>query len=201
MHQKRSVKLLPRNCLFAIMILTSTVIGQTACSDSNSNNYNSEPYASNQRKMPSSGSGSGETKFEKRSSFAVISQAMSETINSEFGSEYRSCLLPHPGWSPLSWKKTGRNRWRSRSSHKLIFIVAIACGQPQDIKVTALDACVFNYILTLPTNNISSSFRVTPRKKKTNRHKNHSQVPHNRRISARRSEEIKMLRIVSLNYF
>jgi hypothetical protein len=81
------VPLWNRNCLYAILVLTSTfLIGHAVCSDSNSN-FNSEAHANNQRKLPSSGSGSGI--LEKRSSYAVISQAMSDTINNEFGSKYR----------------------------------------------------------------------------------------------------------------
>lgn len=88
MYLRKSIKVPQwnRNCLYAIIILTSHfLIGQTYGSDSNS--YNSENYANNHRKIPSSGSGGGGT-LEKRSSYAVISQAMSETINNEFGSEY-----------------------------------------------------------------------------------------------------------------
>ena len=86
MYLKRSNKVPQWNCcLYAVMILTSTLIGQAVCSDSSNNNYNSENYASNQRKVAPSGSGSGT--FEKRSSYAVISQAMSDTVNNEFGSK------------------------------------------------------------------------------------------------------------------
>lgn len=78
-----------RNCFYAIIVvlISSLLIGNSACSDSN-NNYNSENYANIQRKIPASGSGGGT--YEKRSSYAVLSQAMSETITNEFGSEYRS---------------------------------------------------------------------------------------------------------------
>lgn len=93
MYLKRSNKV-PlwnyHNCLYAITILSFTLlIGQAVCSDSN--NYNSESYASNQRRIPSSGSGSGT--LEKRSSYAVLSDIMSGTVNSEFGSEYRSATM------------------------------------------------------------------------------------------------------------
>lgn len=75
-----------QNCLYAILLLTSTfLIGQAICSDNN-NNVNADPNANSQRRQPASGSGGGT--LEKRSSYAVISQAMSDTINSEFGSEY-----------------------------------------------------------------------------------------------------------------
>lgn len=80
MHTKRSNKVPQWNCLYAVMILTSTLIGQAVCSD------NTDSYASGQRKVPTSGSGSGT--LEKRSSYAVLSAAMTETVNSEFGSEY-----------------------------------------------------------------------------------------------------------------
>lgn len=88
MYLRRDIKVPQWNrCLFAITIIltSSLLIGQVVCSDSN-NNYNSDAYASSQRKISSSGSGSGQ--MEKRSSYAVISQAMSDTINNEFGSEY-----------------------------------------------------------------------------------------------------------------
>lgn len=84
MYLRKSIKV-PQwetQCFYAI--LTSfLLIGQGICSDSN-NNYNSDVYASS-RKIPSSGSGGGT--IQKRSSYAVIQQAMSETISNEFGSE------------------------------------------------------------------------------------------------------------------
>ena len=46
----------------------------------------SDNSANSQRKISSSGSGSGGT-LEKRSSYAVISDAFSQTVNNEFGSE------------------------------------------------------------------------------------------------------------------
>jgi hypothetical protein len=93
-------------CLY-IIYLTSTfltlgrvvVCTTSANSNSNSNNNNninsnnnaaaesdSENYGNHLKKMPS-GSGAG-ANFQKRSSYAVISQAMSETLTSnEFGSK------------------------------------------------------------------------------------------------------------------
>lgn len=86
MYLRRNIKVSHwnRNCLYAIVILTAQLAGQAVCSDSNSN-YKGEHYAGSQRKIPSSGSGSGT--LEKRSSYAVMNALMSETINSEFGSE------------------------------------------------------------------------------------------------------------------
>lgn len=72
------------------LVLTFTILfgknlfGQVVCQDGN---YNSDNYASTQRKIPSSGSGSGGT-LEKRSSYAVISDAFSQTVTNEFGSEF-----------------------------------------------------------------------------------------------------------------
>lgn len=90
MYLRKSIKVPEwnRNCLYAVIILTSTLsIGQASSgSDNNNKNYNSDAFASSHRKIASSGSGSGS--LETRSSYAVISQAMSETINNEFGSEY-----------------------------------------------------------------------------------------------------------------
>lgn len=80
------------NCLceslyfFAIILTSTLMIGQAVhCSDSN-NNYNSDNYANIHRKIPSSGSGSGMLE-KQRSSYAMLSSAMSETINNEFGSK------------------------------------------------------------------------------------------------------------------
>jgi hypothetical protein len=58
------------------------------CSDKSSNSNNE--FVSAQRKIPSSGSGGGT--LEKRSSYAVISDAFSQTVNNEFGSEYTDHL-------------------------------------------------------------------------------------------------------------
>ena len=66
------------NCLYAIYLtfVISIMIGDVLCSDSNSA----------QKKTQLSGSGS--ESLQKRSSFAVISQAMQETISdNEFESE------------------------------------------------------------------------------------------------------------------
>lgn len=65
------------NCLYAIYLTSvlSMMIGQVLCSDSE-----------HIKKTTISGSGSGS--LQKRSSYAVISQAMQETIrNNEFGSK------------------------------------------------------------------------------------------------------------------
>lgn len=90
MYLKRSIKvpqLKLNNCLYAIYFMSAFLtIGQVR-SDSNSENY-----ANHLKKMPLTGSGHGasiSSNLQKRSSYAVISQAMSETISdNEFGSEY-----------------------------------------------------------------------------------------------------------------
>lgn len=69
--------------IFIVLMLTFGNRQFALCSDKNSNSDN---YASTQRKIPSSGSGGGGT-LEKRSSYAVISDAFSQTVNNEFGSE------------------------------------------------------------------------------------------------------------------
>lgn len=74
---------------YAIIVLSST-IRPAVCSDSSNTNLNSDNYASSQRRVPISGSGGGSATMGKRSSYAVISQAMSQTINNEFGSEFQS---------------------------------------------------------------------------------------------------------------
>lgn len=70
------------NCLYAIYLMSvvSMMIGQVLCSDSDTI-----------KKTPLSGSGSGASAItlQKRSSYAVLSQAMQETVNNEFGSEYK----------------------------------------------------------------------------------------------------------------
>ncbi|KAG5684890.1 hypothetical protein PVAND_014100 [Polypedilum vanderplanki] len=74
------------NCLYAIY-LTSTLltIGEVLCIESKA-----ESYTNHIKKVPISGSGSGATtanSLQKRSSYQVISQTMSEAIgNNEFGS-------------------------------------------------------------------------------------------------------------------
>lgn len=83
MYLRRSKSPWSRNYLCAL-VLTFTLLFGVVCSDNL--NYNNENYASTQRKIPSSGSGSGGT-LEKRSSYAVISDAFSQTVNNEFGSE------------------------------------------------------------------------------------------------------------------
>jgi hypothetical protein len=95
MYLRRKLKEeVPQWKIAIIFYLTSTLfIGQAVSSSDISSNINSESYATNHRKVPSSGSvvhGSGGGIMEKqhRSSYAVISQAFSETVNSEFGSEY-----------------------------------------------------------------------------------------------------------------
>lgn len=77
------------NCLYAIYLTSAFLtFGRVLCNDNNN-----EQYANHLKKMPISGSGSGamsNSNIQKRSSYAVISQAMSETIgNNEFGSEYK----------------------------------------------------------------------------------------------------------------
>lgn len=95
MYLKRNIKVPLWKFLYAIILTSILLIGHVNCSDSNSNSYHSETPA-NQRKAPASGSGSGG--IEKRSSYAVISQAMSQTVNNEFGSEYKSFLLLMSGY-------------------------------------------------------------------------------------------------------
>jgi hypothetical protein len=77
------------NCLYAIYLMSvvSMMIGQVICSDSDS-------YTNHLKKIPASGgSGSGlssmsSSTMQKRSSYAVISQAMQETLgDNEFGSK------------------------------------------------------------------------------------------------------------------
>jgi hypothetical protein len=88
---KARIMLLPRrkvpqwrSCFYLQMIfLTFAYFGHAKCSDIMSN---ADAQASNQRRVPPSGSGGGT--LEKRSSYAALSKAMSDTINSEFGSEY-----------------------------------------------------------------------------------------------------------------
>lgn len=91
-----------RNCLlYALIILTSSLFGQvcTSSDNSNINNYNAATAESQtaanqqqqQRKIPPSGSGGGG--MEKRSSYAVISQAFSDTVNNEFGSKFSRHMM------------------------------------------------------------------------------------------------------------
>lgn len=76
------------SCLYAIYLMSvvSMMIGQVMCSDN-------EAYTNHLKKIPTSGgSGSGSSMssstLHKRSSYAVISQAMQETLgNNEFGSK------------------------------------------------------------------------------------------------------------------
>jgi hypothetical protein len=79
-----------RNDLYAL-VLTFTLLFGKVCSDSNNNL--GDNFAS-QRKISASGSGSGGT-LEKRSSYAVISDAFSQTVNNEFGSEYTIARIFH----------------------------------------------------------------------------------------------------------
>lgn len=141
MHTKRSNKVPQWNCLYAVMILTSTLIGQAVCSDS-SNNYNSDAYASGQRKVPLSGSGS--KPLEKRSSYAVLSAAMSDTVNSEFGSKYSRDARIKRQSSVRSFCKIVLQRRRFSFSSQLSKQVVtfqmplsssrrICCGRPQDM--------------------------------------------------------------------
>lgn len=90
MYLRKSIKvpqLKPYNCLYALYLTSAflTICQTVLCSDS-------ESYANHLKKMPSSGSGHGGaasyTNLQKRSSYHVISQAMSETLgDNEFGSE------------------------------------------------------------------------------------------------------------------
>lgn len=93
MFVRKNIKvpqLRPYSCLYAVYLtyaILTMFSHKVLCSDSNS-----EPYHLN-KKMPLSGSGHGAAasysgNLQKRSSYAVISQAMSETIgDNEFGSE------------------------------------------------------------------------------------------------------------------
>jgi hypothetical protein len=86
---KKTVSQWINSCLYIQMIfLTFTYFGHANCSDIMSN---VDSNANIQKRVPPSGSGGGT--FEKRSSYAAISQAMSDTINSEFGSEYEIDLF------------------------------------------------------------------------------------------------------------
>lgn len=76
--------------ILQILLLTLPYFGQVSCSDIMSN---TESHVNNQKRVPPSGSGGGT--FEKRSSYAAISQAMTDTINNEFGSEYDLISLVH----------------------------------------------------------------------------------------------------------
>lgn len=78
------------NCLYAIYLtsVVSMMIGQVLCSDSDTNHIKKVPISGSGGGSIQAGSG-GSSNFQKRSSYAVISQAMQETIsNNEFGSEY-----------------------------------------------------------------------------------------------------------------
>lgn len=91
MYLKRVPQLKSNSCLYAIYLMSvvSMMIGQVFCSDSDSS------YSSHMKKIPISGSGSGgggsAGNLQKRSSYAVISQAMQQTIsNNEFESKFRT---------------------------------------------------------------------------------------------------------------
>lgn len=126
---------------FYAIIFLSTTIRPAVCSDSS---LFSNTYASSQRRVPPSGSGGGSPSLGKRSSYAVISQAMSETINSEFGSEYRCTRII---WRLFCCSELNNRWWCPLLFHGWIFK---HCGEPQ---VTTNERS----ILTIPTN-ISSSF-------------------------------------------
>jgi len=81
-----SPKVPQSNCLLntIVLFLTSTLlIGHIVCSDSS--NINSENYANN-KKVPTPSSTATMEK-QQRSSYAVISQAMSSAVENEFGSK------------------------------------------------------------------------------------------------------------------
>lgn len=88
MYLKRVPQLKSNSCLYAIYLMSvvSMMIGQVFCDSS---------YSNHMKKIPISGSGSGgggsAGNLQKRSSYAVISQAMQQTIisNNEFESEYK----------------------------------------------------------------------------------------------------------------
>lgn len=90
MYLKRVPQLKSNSCFYAIYLMSvvSMMIGQVFCSDSDSS------YSSHMKKIPISGSGSGggggsAGNLQKRSSYAVISQAMQQTISdNEFESKY-----------------------------------------------------------------------------------------------------------------
>jgi hypothetical protein len=81
--RKKSHRVSPcdRKCLYSFVFVFTILFGQVTTSSDNSDNHGNI-----QRKLSSSGSGSGGT-LEKRSSYAVISDAFSQTVNNEFGSE------------------------------------------------------------------------------------------------------------------
>lgn len=118
MYLRKNIKVPEWNrncCLYAVIFLTSTLsIGQASSSDSNNKNLNSEAYAS--RKIASSGSGSGS--LETRSSYAVISQAMSETINNEFGSEYERAIIE---FARISFRRRSRRDHLTAEGHFRVF--------------------------------------------------------------------------------
>lgn len=187
MHTKRSNKVPQWNCLYAVMILTSTLIGQAVCSDS-SNNYNTDAYASGQRKVPPSGSGSGT--LEKRSSYAVLSAAMSDTVNSEFGSKYSRDAGIRRQSSVRSFCKIMLQRWRfrfSRLSKQVVTFEMPLSVKPshllrsttRHVGVTALAMCVFINYSNITNKHISSSFRVnrTARRRRERRRRNQTHRP------------------------
>jgi hypothetical protein len=88
MFLKKSNKVPAIKYINAIIILTLLVFnGNVHCSDSNSVTSEGGSHNTAQRRV-ASGSGSGASQLEKqRSSYAVISQAFSDTVNNEFGSK------------------------------------------------------------------------------------------------------------------
>jgi hypothetical protein len=86
MYLRRKLKVPQFNCLFAIYLTSAALlIGQVLCSDNVV-----DSHASNLKKMPERGSGSGmsASTLQKRSSYAVMQQAMQSYAENEFGSEY-----------------------------------------------------------------------------------------------------------------
>lgn len=103
----RKTNKVPQNCTYSILIATIILLNGINC---NSDKEPSSNYAN--RRVPNSmppqpqvlptptqrfggGSGSGAT-IEKRSSYAVLSQAMSQAVENEFGSKYK--IIPNNRW-------------------------------------------------------------------------------------------------------
>lgn len=89
MFLKKSNKVPAIKYFNAIIILTLLIFnGKVHCSDSNSVTTNEGGSHNTAQRRVASGSGSGASQLEKqRSSYAVISQAFSDTVNNEFGSK------------------------------------------------------------------------------------------------------------------
>jgi hypothetical protein len=79
----------------AILILTLVVFnGNIHCSDSNNEGGSQHIQPQHNSRRSVSGSGSGQLDKQRSSSYAVISQAFSDTVNNEFGSKFLSVFEP-----------------------------------------------------------------------------------------------------------